>query len=390
MKNIVLLGSTGSVGTNTLDVVRAFPDRFKVIGLAAGNNVEKLAEQVVEFAPSIVSVADELKAGELVQALRHVGLRHPPCEIVWGVEGATEIAVQPAAQLVLGAMSGSQGLLPIYRAVEAGKDIALANKETLVIAGQLIMAKAKEKGVQILPVDSEHNAIHQCLRGVARSEIRRLILTASGGPFLHTPKERWNAVKPSEALNHPTWRMGQKITIDSATLMNKGLEVIEAHWLFGVSPSQIDVVIHPQSTVHSLVEMIDGSIIAQMGITDMRSCIQYALTYPERLESKLPGLDFGKPHRLEFFSPDREKFACLDLAYKALQVGGTMPTVLNAANEVAVAAFLSGRLAFSGIPETIALTMEQIASEPVTSVERLTNVDARARIFAEEAIAMHV
>lgn len=387
MKNISILGSTGSIGTNTLDVMRAFPHRFRVVGLAAGNNVEKLAQQVLEFDPPIVSVQDQATAEKLMSVLRAQGARHLRSEIVWGMEGAIEVATHPQAHLVLGAMTGAKGLLPIYRAVENGKDIALANKETLVMAGRLIVDKAKEKGVQILPVDSEHNAIHQCLRCAAPSEVRRLILTASGGPFLHTPKEHFESITPAQALKHPTWRMGRKITIDSATLMNKGLEVIEAYWLFAVSERQIEVIIHPQSTVHSLVEMIDGSILAQLGITDMRSCIQYALTYPERWESRLPSLDLGRLRALEFLAPDREKFVCLELAYQALRLGGTMPAILNAANEMAVEAFLAGRIRFPDIPSIIAATMAHCTTEPIASIEMLLEVDRRARSYAENQMA---
>jgi 1-deoxy-D-xylulose-5-phosphate reductoisomerase len=263
-----------------------------------------------------------------------------------GVEGHIEVSCHPETSMVLSAISGAAGLLPTFRALEHGKSIALANKETLVMAGQLMMRKAREKSVDILPVDSEHNAIHQCLRGGHRTEVRRLILTASGGPFREFSKERLRSVTLEEALNHPTWRMGRKITIDSATLMNKGLEVIEASLLFGVSADEVDIVIHPQSIVHSMVEFVDGSVLAQLGVTDMRTAIQYALTYPERWNSSLPSLDIQKLARLEFHEPDREKFPCLNLAYRALRAGGTAPAVLNAANEVAVDAFLSGGLVF--------------------------------------------
>ncbi|MGA2260379.1 MAG: 1-deoxy-D-xylulose-5-phosphate reductoisomerase [Acidobacteriota bacterium] len=384
MKFISVLGSTGSIGTNTLLVTSSFPREFQVVGLAGGRNVTLLADQVEEIHPRIASSQDEDVSRELQAILRHRGYPLGHTRFVHGTEGTIEVSCLPEATMVLSAITGAAGLLPTYRAVESGKHIALANKETLVMAGQLIMEKAREHGVEILPVDSEHNAIHQCLRSASRNEIRRLILTASGGPFRDTPKEKFAAVTREEALNHPTWRMGQKITIDSATLMNKGLEVIEASWLFGVMPDEVDIAVHPQSIVHSMVEFIDGSVLAQLGLTDMRIPIQYALTYPERWPCALPSLDIHKLSRLEFLEPDRDKFQCLDLAYRALRAGGTAPAVLNAANEVAVESFLSNQIGFDGIPRIIASVLDAHPPEEASSLDAVLNADAWARKKARE------
>jgi 1-deoxy-D-xylulose-5-phosphate reductoisomerase len=379
MKVISLLGSTGSIGTNTLRVTASFPNAFRIIGLSGGKNVAVLAEQVEAVHPEIVSSRNEDTNGELQNILRRRNYPMSRTRFVHGVEGNIEVSCHPAAELVLSAISGAAGLLPTFRALEGGKSIALANKETLVMAGELMMEKAREKGVEILPVDSEHNAIHQCLRGGRRSEVRRLILTASGGPFRETPMEKFRSVTREEALNHPTWRMGRKITIDSATLMNKGLEVIEASWLFGVSPHEVDVAIHPQSIVHSMVEFVDGSVIAQLGLTDMRIPIQYALTYPERWDCPLPSLDIYRLARLEFFEPDREKFRCLSLAYRALQTGGTAPAVLNAANEVVVEAFLNDGIGFHEIPQIIEFVLDAHPPEDASNLEAILRADAWAR-----------
>lgn len=384
MKLISVLGSTGSIGTNTLLVTSSFPSEFQVVGLAGGRNVTLLADQVEEIHPRIASSQDEDVSRELQAILRHRGYPLAQTRFVHGAEGAIEVSCLPEATMVLSAITGAAGLLPTYRAVENGKHIALANKETLVMAGQLIMEKAREHGVEILPVDSEHNAIHQCLRSARRNEIRRLILTASGGPFRDTPKEKFAAVTREEALNHPTWRMGQKITIDSATLMNKGLEVIEASWLFGVRADEVDIAVHPQSIVHSMVEFIDGSVLAQLGLTDMRIPIQYALTYPERWPCALPSLDIHKLSRLEFLEPDRDKFQCLDLAYRALRAGGTAPAVLNAANEVAVESFLNNKIGFDGIPRIIASVLDAHPPEEASSLDAVLSADAWARKKAWE------
>jgi 1-deoxy-D-xylulose-5-phosphate reductoisomerase len=379
MKKISILGSTGSIGTNTLNVLRDFPDKFQVVGLSAGKNIPMMVKQIAEFKPSVVSVQELPDADFLLKQLRSHNIATDRLDILYGTDGATEVATHPETHLVVAAISGSKGLIPTYNAVNAGKDIALANKETLVMAGHLIMAKAEERGVQILPVDSEHNAIHQCLRGACRSEIRRLILTASGGPFLHTPKEGLERVTPEEALRHPTWQMGRKITVDSATLMNKGLEIIEARWLFGVTVEEIEVLIHPQSTVHSMVEMIDGSVIAQLGVTDMRIAIQYALTYPERWSGHLPSLELEKLRSLEFLAPDYEKFPCLRLAYKSLRMGGTMPIVLNAVNEIAVESFLAQKIRFTEIPQLIEWALDAHPVGTVDSLDTVLDVDRDVR-----------
>ncbi len=379
MKAISLLGSTGSIGSNTLRVTASFPDAFRVIGLSGGKNVAVLADQVAAVHPDIVSSRNEHTNGELQQILRERGYVLSKTRFVFGVEGNIEVSCHPETELVLSAITGAAGLLPTYRALENGKSIALANKETLVMAGQLMMGKASEKRVAILPVDSEHNAIHQCLRGGLHSEVRRLILTASGGPFRETPREELRTVTLAQALNHPTWRMGKKITIDSATLMNKGLEVIEASWLFGISPDQVDVAIHPQSIVHSMLEFVDGSVLAQLGLTDMRIPIQYALTYPERWNCPLPSLDIHRLSKLEFFEPDREKFPCLNLAYRALRTGGTAPAVLNAANEVVVDSFLNNGVGFHEIPQIIQAVLDAHPPEQASSLEKILKADAWAR-----------
>lgn len=370
---------------NTLRVTASFSSAFRVMGLSGGRNVSVLADQVEAVRPEIVSTRDQHTNAELQNILGQRGYQMSRTRFVHGVEGNIEVSCHPEVELVLSAIAGAAGLLPTYRALESGKSIALANKETLVMAGQLMMEKAREKGVEIIPVDSEHNAIHQCLRGGRRSEVRRLILTASGGPFRETPKEKFSSVTCEEALNHPTWRMGKKITIDSATMMNKGLEVIEASWLFGVSSDEVDVAIHPQSVVHSMVEFVDGSVLAQLGLTDMRIPIQYALSYPERWDCPLPSLDIHSLSRLEFFEPDREKFQCLNLAYRALQAGGTAPAVLNAANEVVVDAFLNNGIGFHEIPKIIEAVLDAHLPEEASSLKTILKADAWAR---EEAMRL--
>jgi 1-deoxy-D-xylulose-5-phosphate reductoisomerase len=386
MKLIALLGSTGSIGTNTIRVISSFPKSFRIIGLSGGRNTAVLAKQVEDICPEIVSCLDERVSCELQGILRQRGYRMSKTNFVHGVNGNINVSCHPKASMVVSAISGAAGLLPTYHALEAGKSIALANKETLVMAGELMMQKAREKRVEILPVDSEHNAIHQCLRGGQRSEVRRLILTASGGPFRETPKEQLLTVTREQALNHPTWRMGKKITIDSATLMNKGLEVIEASWLFGVSADEVQVAIHPQSVVHSMVEFVDGSILAQLGVTDMRIAIQYALTYPGRWQTLLPSLDIRKISRLDFYEPDLDKFQCLNLAYRALRQGGTSPAVLNAANEVAVDAFLNNGMAFHQISELIESIMNVHVRREASSLESVLGADAWAREEARQRV----
>jgi 1-deoxy-D-xylulose-5-phosphate reductoisomerase len=381
MKRISILGSTGSVGTNTLQVVARYPERFAVVGLAAGRNLERLAQQVGSFRPELVSVADSDAAKRLRETL---GPGRP--EILWGPEGAIAVATAPGVDLVVSALVGALGLLPTLRAVEGGRDLALANKEVLVMAGELVLRAAATSGSRLLPVDSEHSALFQCLLAGRREEVRRLILTASGGPFRDLPRERLDAVTVEQALRHPTWNMGPKITIDSATLMNKGFEILEAHWLFGMPPEAIEVVVHPQSIVHSLVEYCDGSMIAQLGIADMKLPILYALAYPERLPTHTPPLDLRKVGPLEFFPPDRDKFPCLDLAGAAARVGGSLPVVLNAANEVAVAAFLEGRIRFPDIARVIAEVMEAHSVRPLHALDDVTAIDADTRRAAESRI----
>jgi 1-deoxy-D-xylulose-5-phosphate reductoisomerase len=380
MTRIAILGSTGSIGTSALDVARTHADRVEVVALAAATNVAVMAKQILEFRPRAVAMGTGDSMDKLVAALGG-----SPAEISGaGNDGLIQIATHPDVDLVLCASSGTAALDAVLAAIEAGKTIALANKEVLVMAGGLVMDAARRKGVAILPVDSEHNAIHQCLHGRSSSECRRLILTASGGPFRGRSLAALAEVTAAEALKHPTWQMGPKITIDSATLMNKGLEVIEAHWLFGVAASQIEVLVHPQSIVHSMVELKDGSIIAQLGITDMRLPIQYAFAYPDRWAAPLPFLDLTRVGPLEFHQPAWADFPCLKLAFRALEAERSLPIVLNAANEVAVTSFLEGRLGFTGIPDVIAQTMDAHAPEPAASLAEVRRVDAWARSHASE------
>jgi 1-deoxy-D-xylulose-5-phosphate reductoisomerase len=380
VKQLAILGSTGSIGQSALAVVDAHPDRLRVAALAAGGNAALLAQQVARYCPEVVGMATADGAERLARACAS-----HPAKIVSGPEGLVAVATHPSVDIVICASAGTAGLEAVLAAIDAGKTIALANKEVLVMAGELVTAAARRRGVAILPVDSEHNAIHQCLHGRDPREVRRLILTASGGPFREFTAEALERVDAAAALRHPTWKMGRKITIDSATLMNKGLEVIEAHWLFGVSADQIDVVIHPQSIVHSMVEMIDGSVIAQLGVTDMRLPIQYACSYPERWEASLPPLDLTRAGRLEFHAPAHDRFPCLDLAYRALRTGGTLPVVLNAANEIAVEMFLDGKLGFMAIPRVIQKTMDAHDVEKVGTLDVVRRVDAWARACALDA-----
>jgi 1-deoxy-D-xylulose-5-phosphate reductoisomerase len=377
MKRIAILGSTGSIGRSALAVVDAHPSALRVVALAAGDNAALLAEQAARYGPEIVGLAtaaavDRFKAA-CATSPRIAGA---------GSDGLIAVATHPSVDIVLCASAGTAGLEAVLAAIEAGKTIALANKEVLVMAGELVTAAARRRSVAILPVDSEHNAIHQCLHGRDPREVRRLILTASGGPFRDRPAAELERVGPDAALQHPTWQMGRKITIDSATLMNKGLEVIEAHWLFGVSADQIDVVIHPQSIVHSMVELIDGSVIAQLGVTDMRLPIQYAFSYPDRWAAALPSLDLTRAARLEFLPPPHERFPSLGLAYRALRAGGTVPVVLNAANEIAVDLFLEGKLGFTAIPRVIEKTLDVHQAQPVSTLEAVRRADAWARDHA--------
>jgi 1-deoxy-D-xylulose-5-phosphate reductoisomerase len=376
VKQLAILGSTGSIGRSALAVVDAHPTRLRVASLAAGDNAALLAEQAARYRPGLVA----LSSGDAADRFRAAGGTAP--SLACGPEGLVAVATHPDADIVLCASSGTAALEAVLAAIDAGKTIALANKEVLVMAGALVTSAARRKGVAILPVDSEHNAIHQCLHGRRAGEIRRLILTASGGPFRDLPVDALETVGPDAALRHPTWQMGKKITIDSATLMNKGLEVIEAHWLFDVPADRIDVVVHPQSIVHSMVELSDGSVIAQLGVTDMRLPIQYACSYPDRWDAALPRLDLVKAGRLDFQEPDHGRFPCLGLAYRALREGGTAPVVLNAANEVAVASFLEGRLGFTAIPTLIERTLNAHEVQSVSTLELIRQVDAWAREHA--------
>jgi 1-deoxy-D-xylulose-5-phosphate reductoisomerase len=384
-RGIAILGSTGSIGCNTLRVVDAFADDFQVVALAAGRNVRELAEQTARYGPELVSVETEECAEELRVELRGRNVAAP--RILWGEAGLVEVATHEGADCVVSATVGAVGFVPTLRALEAGKRVALANKETLVIAGELMTRAAQASGAELLPVDSEHNALHQCLRGERREEVRRLVLTASGGPFRTKTLREMEDATIAEAMRHPTWNMGAKITIDCATLMNKGLEVIEARWLFGFEADQIDVLVHPESIVHSMIELVDGSVIAQMGVTDMRHAIQYALTFPERRARQLPPLDLTQVAALHFDAPDTERFPCLALAYRALRAGGTTPAALNAANEVAVGAFLEERIRLTDIPRIIEGVLDAHESRPVSDLDTVLETDASARRRAEEEIA---
>jgi 1-deoxy-D-xylulose-5-phosphate reductoisomerase len=387
MKALAILGSTGSIGRQTLQVVESLPERFRVVALAAGGNLEELAGQIARHRPQLVSVSDGAKAAELRELLRQsAGASLPLPEIQHGREGLLSVGTHPDAAVVVSAAVGVVGLEATYAAVQAGKCVALSNKEVLVAAGALVMAAAKAKAVELLPVDSEHNAIHQCLRAGRPCEVRRLILTASGGPFRRTPMAQMAEATPEQALAHPNWRMGKRITIDSATLVNKGFEVIEAHWLFGIDSKRIDVVIHPQSTIHSMVEYVDGSILAQLGPTDMRMPIRYALTYPEREGSNGVELDWGALRRLDFEKVPARKFPCLRLARRALEEGGAQTCALNAADEVAVEAFLARRLPFGGIARVIERVLDRMPKVPLSSIDDVLAADGEARRLARQEI----
>ena len=383
MKQLSILGSTGSIGRQCLSVVESLPERFGVVALAAGGNLDELTGQIERHRPKVVSVGDAKKADELAERLRSKGIA-PLTEIHHGREGMLAVGTASDAHMVVSAAVGVVGLEATYEAIKHGKTVALSNKEVLVAAGELVMAAAKQAGKELLPVDSEHNAVHQCLRGGARGEVRRLVLTASGGPFRKTPLKALAGVTPEQALAHPNWRMGNRITIDSATMMNKGFEVIEAHWLFGMKPQQIEVVIHPQSTMHSMVEFVDGSVLAQLGPTDMRMPIQYALTYPERVASNQVALDWRRLKRLDFAKVSTRRFPCLRLAREALKKGGALPCALNAADEVAVGAFLEKRLPFLGIAEVIEQVLERTPRMRFEKMEDVLTADAEARRMAKE------
>ncbi len=390
MKRIALLGSTGSIGRQCLDVVQSLPDRLQVVSLSAGTNLDELVGQIQRHSPQLVSVADADRASQLASKLRDARVAKLP-EIQHGADGIRAVAVHPDANVVVSAAVGVVGLAATYAAIRAGKQIALSNKEVLVAAGEIVMAAVRASGTELLPVDSEHNAIHQCLRagqqGRTQEEVRRLILTASGGPFRRTPLATVANATPEQALNHPRWKMGQRITIDSATLMNKGFEVIEARWLFDIPLAKIDVVIHPQSTIHSMVEFVDSSILAQLGPTDMRMPLQYALTYPERVPAPGLQLDWSNLKRLDFEKVSTRRFPCLKLAREALRRGGVMPAALNAADEIAIAAFLDRRMNFGGISRVIEAVLSHITRSKPSSIEDILAADLEARRLATEEIA---
>ena len=386
MKTLSLLGSTGSIGCNVLDVVRSFPELYRVTGLAAGKNITKLHEQVLEFDPELISVADKDDADQLASALP----TKYKDRVRYGTDGSQEVAAIDSAQMTISAIVGAAGLLPTLAAIDAGKDIGLANKETLVMAGKLVMDRCKTNGVKLLPVDSEHSAIFQALDAGHRDDVAKIILTASGGPFREKSIKQLQSVTPEQALAHPNWDMGRKISIYSATLMNKGLEVIEAKWLFDVSVEEIQVVVHPQSIVHSLVEFQDGSVIAQLGIPDMRIPIAYALSYPRRLAMELPGLNLAQCSNLEFHNPDYERFPALSLAFTAINKGGVLPAVLNAANEIAVDAFLNEKIPFLDIASTVATVMEQVQEGSEDKLDDILTADRRARDVAANVINARV
>ena len=379
-RRIAILGSTGSIGVSTLKIVEAYPERFSVTSLAAGNNVEIAFEQCRRWQPKLISMATEERASELKNLLNAVGLRIP---VLSAAAGTVQVATHHDADFVVSAIVGVAGLEATYEAVRAGKWVGLANKECLVAAGELITTEARRQQKPLLPIDSEHNAVHQCMRGGSLAEVTAVWLTASGGPFLNTPKSEFSNITVQQALNHPTWKMGKRITIDSATLMNKGFEVIEACRLFNLPPAQVKVIVHPQSTIHSLVEFRDGSILAQLSVTDMRLPILYALTYPERLESALK-FDLTSLRKLDFCAPDMEKFPCLKLAYEAAEAGGAKTIALNAADEVAVAAFLDGVIGFEEIPRTIKRVLDETTPSHPESIKQVLQIDVEARAFAAE------
>ncbi len=387
MKRIAILGSTGSIGRSTFSVVEAHPDKFSVVSIAAGRNVQAAFEQGRQWKPKLVSVAGESDAKNLAEQFKKAGI--PGIDVVHGPTGNVAVATHPEVDFVVSAIVGVAGLEATYEAVRAGKTVGLANKECLVAAGELITAEARRQNKPLLPIDSEHNAVHQCLRGGRMNEVERIWLTASGGPFLHLPKAKFSSITVEQALNHPTWKMGRRITIDSATLMNKGFEVIEACRLFNLPADRIGVIVHPQSTIHSMVEFIDGSLLAQLSVTDMRLPILYALTHPERIESdmRFPVMDL---RNLEFAPPDMEKFPCLRLAYEAGRAGGAKTVALNAADEVAVAAFLERRIGFQEIPEIIEAVLAETESTKLESISKVLEADVQARQAAQKRVEQRV
>jgi 1-deoxy-D-xylulose-5-phosphate reductoisomerase len=385
VKKLAILGSTGSIGQSTLSICESFPDRYHIASLAAGHNLDEAFAQCIRWRPKVVSIATEELADALTQRLREAG--HTGTEILWGTEGTVRVATLPEVDFVVSAIVGVAGLEATYAAVRAGKTIGLANKECLVAAGELILTAARERNVALLPIDSEHNAVHQCLRGGQPSEVKQIWLTASGGPFRSTPLAEFERITPAQALKHPTWVMGRRITIDSATMMNKGFEIIEACRLFDLPPAQVRVTIHPQSTVHSLVEFIDGSILAQISVTDMRLPILYALAYPERPSAPQLSFDLATLTQLDFSQPDPARFPCLRLAYEAAESGPAACIALNAADEIAVAAFLEGRIPFTGIARTIEQVLAETPSHSPASIEEVLSADRMARECAQSMIA---
>jgi 1-deoxy-D-xylulose-5-phosphate reductoisomerase len=387
MKTLTILGSTGSIGTNTLDVVRRNRHLYQVYALAAGHNADLLASQIAEFHPKVAVLATSAGLNRLLFRLTDLGLpRAEWPELLAGDAARVQISIASEVDTVISAIVGVAGLEATYQAVVRGKRVGLANKEVLVSGGQIVMEAVRQHGAELVPVDSEHNGAHQCLRAGNRPQVARLILTASGGPFRNTPKEALAFVTPAQALNHPTWRMGNRITIDCATLMNKGFEVIEACWLFGFAPSEVDVVIHPQSTVHAMIEYSDGSVLAQISATDMRMPIQYALTYPDRSEAPVPKIDWREARKWEFLSPDFEKFPLLRLAYECQKAGGAATCVLNAADEIGVEAFLEGRMAFPSIYEVVAETLARMPARTPRTISEVLEIDAEARRMARELV----
>jgi 1-deoxy-D-xylulose-5-phosphate reductoisomerase len=384
VKKLAILGSTGSIGHSTLSICESFPDRYQVVSLAAGTNIDVAYDQCLRWRPKVISLATEALASTLTKRLRSVGIAN--IEVLHGTAGSVHVATLPEVNFVVSAIVGVAGLEATYAAVCAGKTIGLANKECLVAAGELIIAAAQKHNVALLPIDSEHNAVHQCMRGGTPQEVKQIWLTASGGPFRNTPLADFDNITPAQALKHPTWVMGQRITIDSATMMNKGFEVIEACRLFNLPPAQVRVTIHPQSTVHSLVEFIDGSILAQISVTDMRLPILYALAFPERVQSDLT-FDLATLSQLDFSTPDLIRFPCLRLAYEAAEAGGQSCIALNAADEIAVAAFLSGDIPFLGIPRTIESVLQLTSGKPPASILEVLEADLAARECAREVIA---
>ena len=384
MKRIAILGSTGSIGRSTLSVAESYPDRFQIVTLAAGSNLEAAFEQALRWRPRVISMAAEADADALRARVKKEGLSE--IEVVHGAAGAVRVATYPEVDFVVSAIVGVAGLEATYEAVRAGKVLGLANKECLVAAGELITAEARKQGKPLLPIDSEHNAVHQCLRGGRMDEVERIWLTASGGPFLHKPQSEFEAITVEQALNHPTWKMGRRITIDSATLMNKGFEVIEACRLFHMPPAKVEVLVHPQSTIHSMVEFVDGSILAQVSVTDMRLPILYALTYPERIKSEMRFAVSDLRH-LDFCPPDLKKFPCLRLAYEAAEAGGAKTVALNAADEVAVAAFLEGKIGFNDIPRIIEDVLAVTNARHLESIKEVLNADTEARSLAQRQVA---